>query len=494
MIAASSPSLPQQQTTLLQVEVVVHPSCYHSMSVIEQNVLRYLQNQQEYKAGLWILPPPSSGESDIYNTLCQHCCSITIEPIITNVTSLPHTNNYSNSTNAATIPFWQVSNIQVHAFVLHTEESEMEGVDDENDDSAACCETLILPHESLQGLWDSIILDETDIIKSNLLQYATTALLFSEAGVSSSLISWNRIILLHGESGTGKTSLCKALAQKLSIRLNKTFQHAQLLEVHSHSLFSKWFSESGKLVAKLFSHIQEIAQDSNTLVCVLVDEVESLVAARSTSIKNGEPSDAIRTVNAMLTAIDRLQKFPNVLILTTTNMSGGTTGDTPVLDLAFMDRADVKQYIGLPPLEARYEILRSCTLELIRCGIVILIMDATSNHSNETKTVSLENNAHTSNGVLPSYKGLCAYLSDSGTSIPNGTSSFSVASLPMMKLLHCSQLADTLSGRSLRKLPFQTHAQFIRSTTVSLADFLDALSQGVLKELSSRSQMMMKQS
>jgi len=196
----------------------------------------------------------------------------------------------------------------------------------------------------------------------------------------------------------------------------------------------------------------------------------------------------------MLTAIDRLQKFPNVLILTTTNMSGGTTGDTPVLDLAFMDRADVKQYIGLPPLEARYEILRSCTLELIRCGIVILIMDATSNHSNETKTVSLENNAHTSNGVLPSYKGLCAYLSDSGTSIPNGTSSFSVASLPMMKLLHCSQLADTLSGRSLRKLPFQTHAQFIRSTTVSLADFLDALSQGVLKELSSRSQMMMKQS
>jgi len=227
---------------------------------------------------------------------------------------------------------------------------------------------------------------------------------------------------------------------------------------------------------------------------VLIDEVESLVAARSTSIQNGEPSDAIRTVNAMLTAIDRLQKFPNVLILTTTNMSGGTTGNAPILDLAFMDRADVKQYIGLPPLEARYEILRSCTLELIRCGIVILIMDVTSNHSNETKIVSIENNARTANGVLPSYKGLCAYFSDSGTSIPNGTTSSGTASLPMMKLLHCAQLSDTLSGRSLRKLPFQTHAQFIRSTTVSLADFLDALRQGVVKELSSRSQMMMKQS
>ena len=230
MFATSSPLLPQQQTTLLQVEVVVRPNCYHSMSVIEQNVLRYLQNQQELKAGLWILPPPTAGDSDAYNILCQHCCSITIEPIITTVTSSPHTKNYStNSTNAATIPFWQVSNIQVHAFVLHTEESEMECADDDNDDdSASCCETLILPHESLQGLWDSIILDETDTIKSNLLHYATTALLFSEAGVSSFLISWNRIILLHGESGTGKTSLCKALAQKLSIKLNKTFRHAQV--------------------------------------------------------------------------------------------------------------------------------------------------------------------------------------------------------------------------------------------------------------------------
>ena len=55
---------------------------------------------------------------------------------------------------------------------------------------------------------------------------------------------------------TGKTSLCKALAQKLSIQLGDRYTYGQLLEINSHSLFSKWFSESGKLVQKMFDKIQ----------------------------------------------------------------------------------------------------------------------------------------------------------------------------------------------------------------------------------------------
>lgn len=35
----------------------------------------------------------------------------------------------------------------------------------------------------------------------------------------------------------------------------------------------KWFSESGKLVQRLFEHILELADDDDSLVCVLVDEV-----------------------------------------------------------------------------------------------------------------------------------------------------------------------------------------------------------------------------
>ena len=46
-----------------------------------------------------------------------------------------------------------------------------------------------------------------------------------------------------GPPGTGKTSLCKALPQKRSILLSDRYRYGQLIEINSHSLFSKWFSE-----------------------------------------------------------------------------------------------------------------------------------------------------------------------------------------------------------------------------------------------------------
>ena len=135
------------------------------------------------------------------------------------------------------------------------------------------------------------------------------------------------------------------------------------MEVHTHSLFSKWFSESGKLVARLFEHICELVEEPGALVVVMIDEVESLTSARSSALHGSEPSDAVRVVNAVLTQLDNLKRSKNVLTLCTTNL-------VSAIDAAFLDRADVKAYVGLPPTAARYAILRDCLFELQRVGIV----------------------------------------------------------------------------------------------------------------------------
>ena len=97
------------------------------------------------------------------------------------------------------------------------------------------------------------------------------------------------------------------------------------------------------------------------MVCVLIDEVESLAAARKSG--GNEPSDAIRVVNALLTQIDNIKRFPNVLILTTSNITGS-------IDLAFVDRADMKKFIGLPSKEAIYVMLKGSVDELMRAQVI----------------------------------------------------------------------------------------------------------------------------
>jgi len=109
-----------------------------------------------------------------------------------------------------------------------------------------------------------------------------------------------------------------------------------------------------------------------------------------------------------------------VIILTTSNI-------TEAIDLAFVDRADIRQYIGLPPSPVRRQILEGCVRELSRVGII-------------------------------------GPLDDQIMAATSGD------------LDKCAEATEGLSGRALRKLPFQAHARFIQSAQPAHpAAFIQAL-------------------
>jgi pachytene checkpoint protein 2 len=206
--------------------------------------------------------------------------------------------------------------------------------------------------------------------------------------------------------------------------MKNTYQFTHLFEINSHSLFSKWFSESGKLVMKMFETIQNVIESGSNLVVVLIDEVESIAYARG-SVSTNEPSDAIRVVNSVLTQLDRIKKYPNVLVIATSNL-------TSSIDPAFLDRADVVRHIGHPTKEAIEKVIESTLMELSMKGIIE--PDQKSNHTIEKSK---------------------------------------------KKLTEISQSCVGFSGRVLRKLPFLAHALFLKKESSSLAEYLVALKKAV---------------
>jgi len=321
--------------------------------------------------------------------------------------------------------------------------------------AASVCE---LPSLAWEGLWESLIY--SDDIKARLLDYIYATVVFSDADVDFNVVSWNRVVLLHGPPGTGKTSLCRALAQKLSIRLSHRYAHARLLEINSHSLFSRWFSESGKLVQRLFSSVMDMVEDEETFVIVLIDEVESLTAARAGAMAGTEPSDALRVVNALLTQLDKLKHKKNVLVMSTSNLA-------KAIDSAFVDRADIVQYVDLPPREAIYEILRTCLAELVGKGIVANVdVPGLAQAQLYERTSSFLQTSSLAAALPP--QSLSTQTDSSSpqepahvkTQVNDARERSKMVALRLLALSGQCR-AQGMSGRSLRRLPVLAHARYI---------------------------------
>ena len=162
---------------------------------------------------------------------------------------------------------------------------------------------------------------------------------------------------------------------------------------------------------------------------MLIDEVESLAAARKAS--SNEPSDAIRVVNAVLTQIDAIKDKSNVIIMTTSNITGA-------VDLAFVDRADIKQYIGPPTAEACYAMLAGSLQELTRKGLVVTDQMI---YSMMQPLPAVDDDSEMFEGKTD-VKGLSRVLAEE------------------------AKRCVGLSGRTLRKIPFLAMAEFEETFSV----------------------------
>jgi SpoVK/Ycf46/Vps4 family AAA+-type ATPase len=99
--------------------------------------------------------------------------------------------------------------------------------------------------------------------------------------------------------------------------------------------------------------------DPDVFLVIVIDEIESLSAKRG----DQQDQEGVRVVNALLTSLDRIKSRENCVCLTTSNQSGA-------IDSAFMDRADLVQFVGNPGILAVEKIIKQSVDELVRVGLL----------------------------------------------------------------------------------------------------------------------------
>ncbi|EPY28307.1 vacuolar protein-sorting-associated protein 4 [Strigomonas culicis] len=148
-----------------------------------------------------------------------------------------------------------------------------------------------------------------------------------------------RGILLYGPPGTGKSYLAKAVA---------TEGEGTFFSVSSADLMSRWLGDSEKLVRNLFELARDAYKESGKLSIVFIDEIDSLVSARSDS-----ENDASRRIKTEF--LVQMQGVGNddegVLVLAATNIPW-------CLDSAIRRRFQRRIYIPLPEVPARRQMFK----------------------------------------------------------------------------------------------------------------------------------------
>ncbi|MBW0486780.1 hypothetical protein O181_026495 [Austropuccinia psidii MF-1] len=202
------------------------------------------------------------------------------------------------------------------------------------------------------GGLDSII---SDLKESVIFPLCYPSTFKSSAGLFSS----PKGVLLYGPPGCGKTMLAKTLAKESG---------AMFINIKPSDLSSKWFGESSKLVAALFSLSRKLEPS-----IIFIDEIDSFMRERSKT--DHEVSGMMKA--EFMTLWDGLTTGSSrILVLGATNRPND-------IDPAILRRMPKRIPIGLPDLQQRINILTLLLKDIkLEKGLSVeFLARSTPNHS-----------------------------------------------------------------------------------------------------------------
>ncbi|MFH1663659.1 MAG: proteasome-activating nucleotidase [archaeon] len=179
-------------------------------------------------------------------------------------------------------------------------------------------------------------------------------------------------VLLHGETGTGKTLLAKAIARKT----NSTF-----IKITASELVRKYIGEGAELVRDVF----KLAEEKKPSI-IFIDEIDAIGTQRSDDTSGGD-REVQRTLMQLLSEMDGFKKRKNIAII-------GATNRIDIIDPALLrpGRFDRIVEIPLPDVNEREEIfaIHSASMPLTEVDLRELAELTDGSSGAEIKAICME--------------------------------------------------------------------------------------------------------